>query len=504
MKKKLLLIGLLLFISIIPNYSNAAQESVGKVKGIKTTSIDTNTVTIKWNKVKNITGYRIYMFNYTKNKYELYKTVYKNTYTFKELKSSKKYNIRIKAFKKKNGKKYYGSISNKFKFYTKPTQTLNVMMNSQTNNSVQLSWKKVDRANGYKVYLRDNNTGEWTYKTYSTTNYANINNLLSSKTYEIRVRAYKIVENEKIYGKYSIPIQIVTKPDQVTNLRMKQNNSTYISLAWNEVARATNYKVYSFNEETKKWDYCGNTTNCYYDYKKPDKETKYKFRVRAYMEFKGEKIYGAYSNIFSTRSGMDVSHHNGKIDWQKIKSVGINFVILKAGGRGYKNGKIYEDSEFKTNIEEATKIGIETGIYFYSAAVNENEAVEEAIWCIDILKKYKMEDKCKYIAFDFEEYKKHRTSDMTKEMLNKVNIAFLSEISKTNYIPILYANKNYLSNFLNVEDILLKIPRCKIWLAHFGVDKSSYTGYYDIWQFTSQGTVDGIDSNSVDLDIIYF
>ena len=504
LKYQITLIVFLLLIAILPNYSKATNISVDKVEKIKYNQITTNSITLTWKNVKKATAYQVFMYNDSTGEYDYFKTSDTNSITLKKLKSAKRYKIKIRAYRRVNGKKYHGPRSNMFKFFTKPDQTKNIVMKSQTTNTIQLSWNKVSRIDGYKIYTRTNSNNSWTYYGKVKTNSIELKKLLSSQIYEIRVRAYRTNNGVQDFVAYSSVIQAFTRPAQVTNLRMKENNSKTITIMWNGVPRATKYKVYRYNEDKKSWDYCGKTKNWYYEYEKPKKETHYKFRVRAYLSFNDTQQFGAYSNVFSTKAGMDVSHHNGNIDWQKIKKAGIEFVIIKAGGRGYGNGKIYEDSEFKTNIEQATKMGLEVGIYFYSASKNEKEAVEEAKWCVDILKKYKMENKCKYIAYDFEEYKEHRTSDMTRKELNKVHFAFLKEINKTKYVPILYANKNYLTNYLDVNDILSEIPRCKIWLAHYGVDKSTYTGNYDIWQYTSSGTVDGIESEAVDLDIIYF
>ena len=89
-----------------------------------------------------------------------------------------------------------------------------------------------------------------------------------------------------------------------------------------------------------------------------------------------------FENVGTKSFGIDVSAHNGKINWAAVKAAGVDFAIIRCGFRGQSVGKIYEDAYFKTNVSGAAANGIKVGIYFYSTAINENEAFEEAAWVI--------------------------------------------------------------------------------------------------------------------------
>lgn len=144
------------------------------------------------------------------------------------------------------------------------------------------------------------------------------------------------------------------------------------------------------------------------------------------------------------------------------------------------------------------------GVYFYSYAVTEEEAYDEAEWIVQKLKEYGVQKKCKYIAYDFEVYKDKntRTEDITKEQLDNNCIEFLNYVYNTGYKPVLYGNKNYLTNIFSTEEIVDNVPDCRVWLAQYNT-APSYDGEYVMWQYTSSGKVDGISGN-VDVNVLYF
>ena len=310
-----------------------------------------------------------------------------------------------------------------------------------------------------------------------------------------------------IYGAYSGTVTTVTNPSKVQNLRMKENNSTYLTIEWDKTPRAVGYRLFKYNIESKKWVKFKDLTATSIKMSKSEIGANYNFKVKAYTIYNNTKYIGSASNEFKTREGIDVSAHNGKIDWKELKEKGIEFAVLRVGGRYYgkSSGTIYEDKYIKYNIEQATKYGIEFGVYFFSAAITEKEAIEEANWCIQKLKAYDTDKKCKYIAHDFEIFGQSRAEDITKEELNKDAVAFLSKVKASGYTPMLYGSKYYLTTHFNVEDICKKLGNCKIWLAHYTTNGalSNYKDNYDIWQYSDTGKLDGI-SGKVDLDIVYF
>lgn len=510
-KYKLILILIIAFIAILPNFSKAATVSVNQVKNLKVTATSTSAAKIKWSKVSNASGYRIYLYNASTKEYEYYKSTSSTNIKIKNLQSSQGYKIKIRAYKTVKEKKYYGKYSSVLKFATNPEAVKNVTMVAETDKNIKITWNKVSRASGYRVYIINQTTNQYEYYGYSKTNSIKIKNLQSATTYKVRVRAYKTVNGVNYFGAYSPKTKITTLPIKISKLNVKEKTLNTITLSWDKSERAAGYRIYKYNSTKKAWTFCADTTDLSYEVKKLNAGTEYIFKIRPFINFNGKRYYGGYSDTINvstlvenfSRPGIDVSKWQEEIDWQKVKDSGIELAIIRAGYRGRDVGGIYEDDYFQSNIEQATKLGLDVGIYFFSYAISKEEAIEEANWCINKLKQYGMESKCKYIAFDFEVYNSGRAKNVvTKTILNANATAFLNQVYKNGYTPILYGNKTYLTSYFDTTKIVSGVKNCKVWLAQYN-DKVTYEGEYDIWQYTSTGTVDGISGN-VDLNIVYF
>ena len=194
------------------------------------------------------------------------------------------------------------------------------------------------------------------------------------------------------------------------------------------------------------------------------------------------------TTILSTLAGIDISYHNGEIDFEKIKSK-IDFVIMRAG---YGN-KTADSKEVKFDIyyEEAKRNNIPVGAYWYCYATTPEEALVEAKTFMNKVKGKKFEFP---IYYDVEEPSILNTG---AENVNALINTFCEELEKNNYFCGLYSSSNYLINLIS-EEIKEKYA---IWVAHWGVDKPSYEGPWGIWQYTSDGHVDGVQSKRVDLDV---
>ena len=193
--------------------------------------------------------------------------------------------------------------------------------------------------------------------------------------------------------------------------------------------------------------------------------------------------------------GIDVSKHQGTINWAAVKSSGIEFAMIRCGFRGQTAGEIYEDTYFKANIKGAVSNGIKVGIYFYSCAINEEEAIQEAAWVVNAIKTYRITYP---VVYDFEDFGRYRCSGVSGEQATSNAIAFLEYVKKAGYTPMMYASKNDITNRFNRS----RLSSYKFWLAHY-TSTTNYTGKYQMWQYTSNGTVNGI-SGRVDMNIAYF
>jgi GH25 family lysozyme M1 (1,4-beta-N-acetylmuramidase) len=194
-------------------------------------------------------------------------------------------------------------------------------------------------------------------------------------------------------------------------------------------------------------------------------------------------------------SGIDVSAHQGKIDWAQVKASGIEFAIIRCGFRGYTAGSIYEDAYFKSNIKGAISNGIMVGIYFYSVALNEEEALQEAAWVVEAIKSYNITYP---VVYDFEDFNRGRTAGISSAQATSNAITFLNYVSSKGYTPMMYASKNDISSNFDRS----RLSGYKFWLAHY-TSATNYTGSYQMWQYTSKGSVPGISGN-VDMNVAYF
>ena len=189
----------------------------------------------------------------------------------------------------------------------------------------------------------------------------------------------------------------------------------------------------------------------------------------------------------SGMKGIDISVHNGKIDFSKVKASGIQFAIIRAGLGKYAKQK---DANFETNYSGAKAAGIPVGAYWYSYAVTPDEAAEEARVCIEVLKgkQYEMP-----IWFDQEE---KASLDTGKANCSAMVRAFCGELEKAGYFAGLYTSRAFLQT--HIEDDIK--TRYALWIAEWG-DKLNYSGSVGIWQ-TGTGTVNGI-TGEVDMDVCY-
>ena len=187
--------------------------------------------------------------------------------------------------------------------------------------------------------------------------------------------------------------------------------------------------------------------------------------------------------------GIDVSKWNGNINWDKVKSAGINFAIVREGYGKRDPRQI--DKKFKDNINGAKNAGIYTGIYHYSYADSVEDAINEARFCLENISDLKPEYP---VIIDIEDKEQLKLSNRQRTDIVK---AFCNEIEKAGYYAMFYCNLNWLKNYLFKDELL---PKYNLWLAQWSDDKPYC--FCGIWQYSSCGKVDGISGN-VDLNIFY-
>lgn len=195
--------------------------------------------------------------------------------------------------------------------------------------------------------------------------------------------------------------------------------------------------------------------------------------------------------------GIDVSSHNGSVDWTAVKNAGIDYVIIRCGYRGYGSGVLVEDSRYRTNINGALNAGLKVGVYFFSQAIDEIEAVEEASMVLNLVSGYKIT----FPIFLDVEYSNTahngRADGLDVATRTAVTKAFCQTITNGGYRAGVYANKTWLESYLDMS----QLSGYKVWLAQYAKNPT-YSGHYDMWQYSCTGSIPGLKGN-VDLNMSY-
>lgn len=202
--------------------------------------------------------------------------------------------------------------------------------------------------------------------------------------------------------------------------------------------------------------------------------------------------------------GIDVSYHNGNINWAKVKAAGVDYAFIRVGNRGYETGKLCIDSKYKEYIRGAKANGVKVGVYFFSQATTEAEALEEASLTLDLIKGYKLDLP---VVFDWETSAGYRTySGISRKKLTNIISVYMDTVEKYGYEAMLYMCKD---DYINRIDTTTITSKYKTWVAWYFKEyssnnyKSNFFKYgdlmpdmtfdYNVWQYSSKGRVDGIE-----------
>jgi len=205
--------------------------------------------------------------------------------------------------------------------------------------------------------------------------------------------------------------------------------------------------------------------------------------------------------------GIDVARYQGTIDWEQVAASGVTFAMVRVGYRMDAGREIVADSNARYNMQEAQKNGIKLGAYFFSTAVNEEEAIEEADWTADYISQYQITYP---VAFDCEGFERADSAQygLSAAQRTDIAIAFLNRIYERGYTPMFYSSMNEMTGDAKWETSRIE-KICRIWVSQYPsepypqTEKSSYGGVHAMWQYTNRGTVAGI-SQPVDVNIAYF
>lgn len=209
----------------------------------------------------------------------------------------------------------------------------------------------------------------------------------------------------------------------------------------------------------------------------------------------GEYQYLTDGQVVSHK-GIDVSSHQGEIDWEQVAADGVEFVFIRAVYRGYGSGKLVEDEMFETNVEGALSAGLKVGVYVYSQAITEEELLEEANLVLEKIAPYRIE--CP-VVFDVEKVSgdSARMNKLSVEERTSLTALFCQTVENAGYKSMIYHN-------LEMGTLMLDLTALEDydkWFAYYS-DDLYYPYAYNVWQYSNKGTVAGIDGN-VDLNISF-
>lgn len=297
-----------------------------------------------------------------------------------------------------------------------------------------------------------------------------------------------------------VTVKLNPKSDTTTKLKDKDGNQLYVKNKNDEYVEAVYADYY---KDVKLYKKLANVKYKYTGWQNLDGKT-YFFDKNGNPVTGDQVIQGAkYSfgsdgalivNSSSGIMGIDVSKWNGTIDWTAVKNSGVNYAIIRCGYRGSSTGALIQDPKFKANIQGAQAAGIKVGVYFFTQAINEVEAVEEASMVLNLIKGYKLS----YPVFIDVEGSGGRADGIDKNTRTAVVNAFCKTIQNGGYTAGIYANKTWFESKMNTGSL----TGYKIWLAQYAAAPTYTATRHDMWQYTSKGKVSGISGN-VDMNISY-
>lgn len=217
--------------------------------------------------------------------------------------------------------------------------------------------------------------------------------------------------------------------------------------------------------------------------------------TRLSTDEKGRKRY-THADGSAAEVAIDISSHQGEIDWQAVAADGVNNVFLRVGSRGYETGEVYGDERFAENLQGAQAAGLSCGVYFYSQAVTMEEAQAEADFVLEAIKGYELRLP---VVMDYEEVLKptSRTLNLDNQTRTDNAIAFCERIRKAGFSAMLYSTRSMLLNHFALN----RLADYPLWVADYN-DTTAFPYLFAVWQYTDRGRVAGIGPD-VDLNLIF-
>ena len=486
----------------------SATVTLGTVTGLKATPTAYNRIELTWNKMSYATGYELYYSTSPNGNYKFLKKLGKNSVKFRWSKAQcgVTYYFQIRPIQKVKKVINYGSLSQTASAMTTIGAPTKVQVSKVTYDSITLKWKAPKGAKQYKIYTSDSKDGTYKYLMTTKKKSLTFKNLATGKTYYYKVSAVRDSYESPLSGIVSGTPSI----GKLSGLKVNSLSSTELQISWKKLKGAEKYVILRSTSANGTYTEVGTTNKTSYTDKNLANSTTYYYKVYAMRgSYKTDacgpanartKDKGSINTNEDKKSiykGIDVSSYQGNIDWDAVASDGIDFAMLRIlTGRDVDN--LSYDSKFKTNYREARSAGLYVGVYRYSYAKSRTQARKEARAVIKALDGRKLDYP---IVMDFED-SSILQGTTTNARRAEIILAFKEVVEDAGYKFALYANKNWLDNYIDTG----MLGDTHIWIARWRSLSSGhgYTGKGKVtmWQYTDAGSVKGI-SGKVDMDVSY-
>lgn len=316
------------------------------------------------------------------------------------------------------------------------------------------------------------------------------------KAGDVTIKASYTENGVTVEATCAVKVQANPALDTTTALKDKSGNQIYVKNSSGQYVAATYADYFKENQKfylrQQGYKYTGWQTldgKVYFFDANGNKVTGAQVIQGAQYSFDSNGVMVSSNGVL----GIDVSKWNGSIDWNAVKNSGVSYVIIRCGYRGSTAGALIEDPKYRTNIQGASAAGLKVGVYFFTQAINEIEAVEEASMVLSLVKGYNIS----YPIFLDVESSGGRADKIDKATRTAVCKAFCQTIKNSGYVSGVYANKTWFNSYIDAG----QLGAYRIWLAQYAA-QPTYSGRYDIWQYSSKGKVGGISGN-VDMNLSY-
>lgn len=493
-------------------YSGYSAEMSGTVKLSQVTGLHVqmtkyNTLQLSWNASGDAKTYEVYYSTSPDSGYKKATSTKKTSYKFSKAKCGQTYYFKIRTYEKIGKVKYYSDYCTAVSGQTVLTGTPTVYVSKTKYNSVTIKWSKVPSTRKYEIYYSTSPDGEYTLlKSQGGTSYTH-NKLTTGVTYYYKVRATR----DYFYGEFSNTTSGRPVLGELKNLKVK-TGTNQLKISWKSVSGAQAYVLMRSDSAGGDYVEISRAKKTSYTDKGLEAGTTYYYKVYAIAGIYQTNTLGPVGEATKPPKqvaqpskpsvekdmyyGVDVSSYQGRIDWDEVADSGIDFAMIRIL-TGKRTSNLDKDAYFEYNYQHARAAGIKVGVYRYTYAYTKSGARQEATEIVDALGGRYLEYP---IVLDLED--SMVLNNTTREKRTEIIQEYKKIVERAGYKFALYANKNWLENYIEPE----ALEGVDIWLARWrSLDQGpgyNGPGNLTMWQYTSSGSVNGISGN-VDRNVSY-